>query len=149
MCIRDRYCRTAKVKLPPQVVVWIASKSSSTDSSRKRLPEHIPLSDVVVNIESTARVLSCFYEGDFENLQSCEDRIHQAARLNHCPESKAVFEKGHEIEGLHLAWLSGAGPSVAFLGTDEFCAALMSNEFPGGKFFSLEPDSNGLVVLDE
>ncbi len=136
-----------KASLPEKLLLWIAAKSSSTDNSRKKLPAEVSLADAVVNIESTARVLSCFYEGDFERLRSCGERIHQETRLACCPDSETVFSKSQSVEGLHMAWLSGAGPSVGLLGTDEFYETMSAMEFPGGKFFLLAPDTQGLSIV--
>lgn len=138
-----------KAELPEQVLFWIASKSSSTDSSRKKLPTEVSLEDAVVNIESTARVLSCFYEGDFERLSACREKIHQEARLACCPESETVFSKAQSVEGLYMAWLSGAGPSIGLLGTNEFYREMQALEFPGGKFFMLAPDREGLTFVND
>ena len=142
-------CRQVNVELPQEFLIWIASKSSSTDSSRKKLPDEVSLEDAVVNIESTARLVSCFYEGDLEGLRSCREKIHQDPRLDCCPESQTVFSAAHDIDGLHMAWLSGAGPSIGLLGTKEFYSQMSATEFDGGKFFILSPDTDGLALVDE
>lgn len=138
---------SAPVLLDAVVVVWIPDgTTTSTDRSRSRLPEMVALADAVFNIGRTATLVTAFVTGDVDGLRSAtDDRLHQAARLAAAPDSADALTVGSR-SGAWCGWLSGSGPSVAFLcdpaRVTDLAAALPSD----GHTKILGIDRSGTVV---
>jgi homoserine kinase len=100
----------------PAVLVWVAGRSTtSTDRSRSSLVDPVPRSDAVFNLGRVASLVIALAAGDVDALdRATEDRLHQAARFARVPDSRRALELGREL-GAWCGWLSGSGPSVAFL----------------------------------
>jgi homoserine kinase len=130
----------------PTVVVWIPdAATTSTEQSRGRLPETVTLADAVFNIGRAATFVAACAAGDHAALRiATEDRLHQAPRLAHVPESAAAIEAALSV-GAWAAWLSGSGPSVAALcessRADEIAAGLPA----GGHTKLLRIDHEGVA----
>jgi homoserine kinase len=101
--------------LEPDVVVWIPPASTSTDASRTRLPATLAFADAVFNIGRVATFVAALASGDVGALRDAsEDRLHQRYRLADAPASAAALAAGLRA-GAWCGWLSGSGPTVAFL----------------------------------
>lgn len=101
------------IRREPKVVVWVPDRETSTKASRKKLGESVPLDDAVFNVGRAALLVAALAEGDVDALRTAtEDRLHQDARLEDLPESRAALCAALDA-GAWGAWLSGSGPSVA------------------------------------
>jgi homoserine kinase len=132
----------------PTVVVWIPDDTTtSTEQSRGRLPDAVPLGDAVFNIGRAAMFVAACAIGDHDALRiATEDRLHQAARLEKVPHSAAAIDAAVGA-GAWAAWLSGSGPSVAALcetsRADEIVARLPSS----GHTKLLRIDHEGVALV--
>jgi homoserine kinase len=111
----------------PAVVVWSpTAATTSTDRSRRTLPNSVPMADAAFNIANTAALVIGLERGDVSIVRAaCADRLHQLTRFAALPESAAAHEAGVSA-GAWAGWLSGSGPSVAFL-----CAPSRAEEVAG------------------
>jgi len=101
--------------LRPEVVMWVPGATTSTDTSRGMLPATVPLADAAFNIGRSCLLVAALAAGDAGALRAAtEDRLHQERRLGARPDSAEVLEAGL-AGGAWCGWLSGSGPSVAFL----------------------------------
>ena len=109
----------AAVRVPlsfdPAVVVWVPSAGTSTDKSRAVLPQTVTFADAVLNVGSTALLVAALAAGDTDALRTAvQDRLHQDVRLAQRPDARAALDAGLSA-GAWCGWLSGSGPTVAFL----------------------------------
>jgi len=85
-----------------------------TVEARAALPEEYSRSDVISNLASMATLISGLASGNWRDVQAgCSDRIHQRYRLPLIPGLSSALETLAATDGLHGAWLSGAGPTLA------------------------------------
>lgn len=97
----------------PAIVVWVPTTTTSTDESRRRLPQSVALTDVVFNVGRTALLVAALAAGDIAALrEATTDRLHQEVRLSASPGSRVALEAALTA-GAWAAWLSGSGPTVA------------------------------------
>jgi homoserine kinase len=98
------------------VVAWIPERSTtSTDRSRAALPDLVTRADATFNVGRTAMLVAALASGDVAALaDATEDRLHQPIRLAAAPASAAALAAGRAA-GAWCGWLSGSGPTVAFL----------------------------------
>jgi homoserine kinase len=109
--------RTVRVPLgfDPAVVCWVPDFQTSTDASRKVLPDTISMSDAVFNVARTAMLVAAFADGDTDALrEATEDRMHQYVRFTFAEPSRIALDAGLAA-GAWCGWLSGSGPTVALL----------------------------------
>ena len=109
----------AAVRIPldfeARVVAWSPDTETSTDKSRGRLPAQVPFEDAVFNVGRASLLVAALAAGDRAALRvATEDRLHQDARLDLSPPSRAALDSLLAAEPL-AAWLSGSGPTVAAL----------------------------------
>ncbi len=98
------------------VVVWSPSASTSTDVSRRTLPEQVPLADAAFSAARAALWVAAVATGDLAALRTaCEDRLHQPGRLGARPDAAAALDRLLASPEVLAAWLSGSGPTVAAL----------------------------------
>lgn len=113
------------------LVVWWPRRSTSTDVSRRGLPERVPLSDTVDSLSRTALWVAAVATGRTELLgEASDDHLHQPFRLAERPDSAAVLTRWRARPEVLAAWLSGSGPTVAALVRDEDAAAVAEDD-PG------------------
>ena len=123
-----------RLVVPPGLVVlvWSPSVTTSTDASRRALPDVVPLSDASHSIAGAALWVAGLATCDLSLLRrACEDRLHQPVRLGSQPGSTEALEVLLGNDSVLAAWLSGSGPTVAALldvGADgaTLCAELPS-----------------------
>lgn len=103
------------VLLDVDYVVWSPNFTTSTNESRGRIGSTIALSDAVFNIGHTALLVAAFAAGDVSVLaEAVKDRIHQDIRFGLAPACREAFDAGIAAGAL-CGWLSGSGPTVAFM----------------------------------
>ncbi len=102
--------------LRPDVVVWVPEASTtSTDASRTRLPPTVDFADAAANVGAAALLVAALAAGRVDALRAATaDRLHQDVRFAAAPASRRALEAGLDA-GAWCGWLSGSGPSVAFL----------------------------------
>jgi homoserine kinase len=152
---RGGFCVSAAghtVRLDPpagvEVLVWSPSASTSTDASRRRLPETVTLADAAFSGARAALWVAAVATGDLSVLRTaCEDRLHQSVRLANRADSAAALGTLLGEPEVLAAWLSGSGPTVAALvhagcaGSDMVTARLGAT----GRVLWLEPDRAGVT----
>ncbi|CAN5621057.1 homoserine kinase [soil metagenome] len=133
--------------LVASVVVWIPDASTtSTDRSRAALPEMVPRADAVFNVGRVAMLVAALTSGSTDALgMATDDRLHQPSRLAAVPASAHALRVGRE-HGAWCGWLSGSGPSVAFL-CDPSTAARLAARLPSDGHSKILPiDMEGTHV---
>lgn len=133
--------------LDPALVLWVPSYTTSTSESRTALADRVAFTDAVFNIGRTALLVAALAAGDVEALRDATaDVLHQNQRLERVPLSRETLECGLAA-GAWCGWLSGSGPTVAFMCDAEGARALGS-ALPGdGDVKVLEIDTLGAAVL--
>ncbi len=112
------------------VVTWIPDTTTSTDRSRRALPDQFDRVDVVSNLGRIAQLVMAVEHDDPELLVGAtDDRLHQRVRLPHVPGAGEALDSG-VAAGAWCGWLSGSGPTVAFL-TDADTARAVVAALPG------------------
>jgi homoserine kinase len=97
------------------VLTWIPDVTTSTDSSRGSLPEAVTRRDAVHNLGRIAQFVAAIEHDDPSLLDGAtDDRLHQTTRLADVPGAGAALAAGRAA-GAWCGWLSGSGPTVAFL----------------------------------
>ena len=90
-----------------------------TAEARAALPDLLPRADAVFNLGRAALVALAFEKKDASVLSAaCGDRIHQRYRKTLIPGYDEVTEACGKA-GASAVWLSGAGPSILALTTDD------------------------------
>jgi homoserine kinase len=131
--------------LVPEVVVWIPPVTTSTDASRTRLPETVPFDDAVFNVGRVATLVAALASGDVGALRDATaDRMHQSHRLADSPASAAALEAGLAA-GAWCGWLSGSGPTVAFLVEPDGGASVADRLPEDGETKVLGIDTQGIA----
>ncbi|MFM7064192.1 MAG: homoserine kinase [Actinomycetes bacterium] len=141
------------------LAVWWPSTSTSTDASRRRLPQEVPFDDAVFSAARAALWVAAVASGDLSVLRTAtEDRLHQPTRVRRGTGSAEVLAAWRDDPRALGAWLSGSGPTVAALaGTTADAEALAelapqvgrgSAEADAGRARTLEVASSGVRVLD-
>ena len=129
------------------VVAWVPDVTTSTNASRRTLPETVALADAVYNIgRATQFALACAHD-DPELLRGAtSDRLHQSKRLPAVPGASDAIDAGLAA-GAWCAWLSGSGPTVAML-CDARAAERVSTALPlNGHTKTLGIDASGVRLL--
>ena len=97
------------------VVTWIPDTTTSTDRSRRALPDQFDRVDVVENLGRVAQlVLAVEHDDPTLLVGATDDRLHQRVRLPRIPGAGDALEAGLAA-GAWCGWLSGSGPTVALL----------------------------------
>jgi homoserine kinase len=132
--------------LDPHVVVWIPPTTTSTDHSRRTLAPSVDRADAVFNVGHVAMLVAALASGDAAALrEATRDRLHQHARFEDAPRSRAALDAGLEA-GAWCGWLSGSGPTIALL-CEEGRAADVGRALPvDGEVKVLAVDRAGAVV---
>ena len=114
------------------VVLWIPQQETSTQRSRHALATTVSFSDATFNVGRTALLVGALAAGDVDALRwATADRLHQDQRLVASPSSRAALAAGLE-GGAWCGWLSGSGPSVAFLADPTAATAVAARLPPDG-----------------
>jgi homoserine kinase len=133
--------------IEPAVVLWVPRARTMTSSSRAALPAQVDLSDAVFNVGRAALLVAALATGDTQALRrATEDRLHQTARFQRAPQSRAALEAGLQA-GAWCGWLSGSGPTVAFLGAPDDAAAIAAALPGGGRARVVGIDHTGVMPI--
>jgi len=98
-----------------RVVVWIPSTSTSTDRSRAALSSSVDRADAVHNLGAVVQLTLALERDDPALLAGAtDDRMHQSTRLAAIDGAAEALGNGVHA-GAWCGWLSGSGPSLAFL----------------------------------
>jgi homoserine kinase len=131
------------------VLAWIPDVTTSTDSSRGRLPEAVTRRDAVHNLGRMAQFVAAIEHDDPSLLDGAtDDRLHQAIRLADVPGAAAALAAG-VAAGAWCGWLSGSGPTVAFLVDDDLAAAVAAALPDGGHVKHLHIAARGVHVVTQ
>lgn len=108
------------------VVVWIPDTTTSTDRSRRSLPDQFDRVDVVANLGRVAQLVMAVEHDDPALLAGAtDDRLHQPVRLPQVPGASEAIDAG-VAAGAWCGWLSGSGPAVALLAESDAVAAVIA-----------------------
>jgi len=129
------------------VVVWIPDLTTSTDRSRSILPDAVARADAVHNLGRVAQFVLAIEHDDPSLLAGAtDDRLHQAVRLPEVPGAAAALDAGIAA-GAWCGWLSGSGPTVAFLVDAAAVDAVIASLPETGHVKHLHIASSGVHVL--
>ncbi|MFM7829349.1 MAG: homoserine kinase [Actinomycetota bacterium] len=105
--------------LDPAVIVWVPEQQTSTKESRTKLPVSVSFADAIFNVGNTALLVAAFAAGDVSAMAlATRDRLHQDLRFAKVPESQNALRAAISA-GAWCGWLSGSGPTVAVLSSQE------------------------------
>lgn len=128
-------------------VAWVPDVTTSTDASRRTLPDQVDRDDAVYNIARATQFALAFAHDDSELLDGATgDRLHQAQRIPGVPGAADALDAG-AAAGAWCGWLSGSGPTVGFL-VDAARADVVAAALPfGGHTKVLGIDLDGTRIL--
>lgn len=132
----------------PVVVVWVPDGvTTATDRSRAALADVVPLGDAVFNVGRAALLVAALAGGDVAALDTAtHDRLHQDRRLASVPGSAEALSAGR-VAGAWCGWLSGSGPSVAFLCAADLAPDVVASLPASGHAKVLSVAGEGAIVL--
>ncbi|CAN5528889.1 homoserine kinase [soil metagenome] len=129
------------------IVMWVPSSATSTDESRRKLPDSVSLADAVHNIGRTALLVAALVAGDVAALRAAtEDRIHQEVRLQKAQPSSDALTAALDA-GAWAAWLSGSGPSIAVMCAADESVSIEAALPTDGRSIILGIDRAGALML--
>ncbi len=133
----------------PVVVAWSpVDVTASTNRSRAALPASVDRADATFNVARVAMLVAAFERGDVDLLRvAMEDRLHQAVRLGALPGSAEALAAGVEA-GAWAGWLSGSGPTVAFLCAPADAERVADGLPAGGQVRTVAIDKVGVRPID-
>ena len=111
-----------KLDFPKEIkaVVAVPDFQLSTEEARKVLPEKIPLTDGIFNVQRASLFVSAVITKRLDLLKvAMDDRFHQPYRKKLIPGFDNVIKNALE-NGALGASLSGAGPTILALATENF-----------------------------
>jgi homoserine kinase len=116
------------VPLGLEAVLVVPDEAVRTRDARRALPQHVPLSDAVVNVGRTAQLVLGLARADLSLIGlGLHDCLHQPYRSHLYPRSAEIVADAVTLGALG-ATISGAGPSVlvwtAYEATGSVVAAL-------------------------
>jgi homoserine kinase len=130
------------------VVVWIPEATSSTDSSRAGLPSTIERSDAIHNLGRVVQfVLAVERDDPALLLGATSDRLHQPHRLPHVSGATEALASGVDA-GAWCGWLSGSGPTLAFLCETSAVSSVVESMPKSGHCKELKIDTLGARLVD-
>jgi homoserine kinase len=126
-------------------VVFVPGSSSSTKATRRLLPESVPHGDAAHSAARAALLVEALRRRPELLLEATEDRLHQSYRADAMPRTAALVA---ELRGAGVpAVVSGAGPTVLALTTEDRRDDVLSYRRRGWSALALDVDREGAVVL--
>lgn len=118
--------RAVSIPVHPAVrsVVFVPDEESATEATRALLPSEVSLADAVFNVGRAALAVHALTTDPRLLSAATADRLHQEARRSAYPKSLALVAE-LRASGVAAA-ISGAGPTVIALLTDEDRAARLA-----------------------
>ncbi len=133
-------------KVPGRMLFWIPEIETSTDESRSTLEPVVDRADAVFNLGRLGLLLSACYEQRIDLLRTAtEDRLHQSSRLANSELTAKAYEAAYQ-SGASAVWLSGSGPTLAIVATDDAVGPISSVLGESGAVRELALDAEGVVV---
>ncbi len=130
------------------VAVWWPSTSTSTDASRRQLPQEVPFGDAVFSTGRAALWVAALASGDLSVLRTAtEDRLHQPTRVRRGTGTAEVLAAWRDDPRALGAWLSGSGPTVAALAASAADAEGLAELAPAVGRGSAEADAGRARTL--
>ena len=94
------------------IMTFVPNFTSETNTSRKKIPQNIPLNNAINNMSRVALLIDSISSGDYTFLNDAtQDYIHQNIRLESFPKIKYLMASAMEAGALG-AILSGSGPTL-------------------------------------
>lgn len=112
-----------------RALAYIPQHVLETDKARKVLPEQVPHADAAANTGRAALLVHALAQRPDLLFDATQDWLHQQYRASLMPESAALIEE-LRAHG-HAAIVSGAGPTVVVLGTEDMLDELARSSQPG------------------
>ena len=104
--------------------------------------------DATFNVARVAMLVAAFERGDVDLLRDAmDDRLHQTIRLGALPGSAEALQAGVDA-GAWAGWLSGSGPTVAFLCAPADASRVAGGLPPGGQVRTMAIDKVGVHPID-
>lgn len=129
------------------VVTWIPDTTTSTDRSRRVLPDRVDRVDVVHNLGRIAQfVIAVEHDDPALLIGATDDRLHQRVRLPLVPDAGEALDAG-VAAGAWCGWLSGSGPTVAFLAGPEALDAVTAALPESGRVAQLRIAQSGAHLV--
>jgi homoserine kinase len=141
----DTPARAVRLDVHPDVraVLAIPAESVLTETARGLLPAHVPHADAAFNTARSALMIEALTRRPELLLTATEDRLHQHYRAPAMPDTARVVG---ELRAAGLAaTVSGAGPSVLVLATDDVREQVAAAA-PGWDVCALAVDTRGAAV---
>ncbi len=138
-------------KLPSylKAVMVIPNRPMSTNQSRKALPKHYKMQDIVFNISHSSFLTAAFFSEDWESLKlASKDRLHQKYRMNNMKELFRVQKIALE-SGALMSTLSGSGSSFFNLAYKDDAKSVYNNlkkAFPSFRVEIFDLDNAGFEI---
>jgi homoserine kinase len=132
------------------VVAWVPEATTSTDRSRRALPTTVERSAAVHNLARIVQLTVAVERDDPALLVGAtDDLLHQPDRVGGVAGAAAALRAGVD-QGAWCGWLSGSGPTVAFLCPPEHADRVVAALPPVGhaKLLRIDPDGVRLLVDD-
>ncbi len=107
----------SKLNVPEdlELIIFVPDKTTSTDDSRKIIPQTINLQDAVFNIGRTALLVNLLNNNINEPMKlATEDKIHQPYRLKSLPGLDTIIQTSIKSGALG-SFLCGSGPAIMTL----------------------------------
>jgi homoserine kinase len=141
--------RAERVEVHPGVrpVVLVPPGELSTHVARGLLPDAVPHADAAFNAGRSALLVHALTRDPALLLEATDDRLHQRQRAAAMPESLELIERLRAAG--HAAVVSGAGPSVLVLTTDDGATGVAGSTPTGWSALPLEVDTGGARVTLE
>lgn len=139
--------RVVRLAVGPElrVLTWSPGSATSTDASRRRLPDVVALGDAVFSVGRAALWVAAVATGNLDALrEACADRLHQDHRLADRPDAAATLRHLLDHPDVLAAWLSGSGPTVAALALAEHADAVAAGLPEGAVVRVLAVDDRGV-----
>jgi homoserine kinase len=130
------------------VVVWIPETTTSTDSSRAGLAPTVERSDAVHNLARVVQFVLAVERDDPTLLAGAtSDRLHQSHRLPYVAGAAEALAAGVDA-GAWCGWLSGSGPTIAFLCETSAVSSVVESMPDSGHCKELKIDMLGARLVD-
>lgn len=126
-------------------VVLVPGSELATSMARAILPEQVSFADASANLSRYALLVLAMTQDPRRLMTATEDRLHQAARSAVYPDSVALV--GRLRDAGVPAVISGAGPSVLALSSEEVATGLLATELEGWRAMSVPVSATGARVL--
>ena len=132
--------------IPGRLLFWVPELQTLTDDSRACLPPTVDRADAVFNLGRVGLLVAALYEGRIDLLaEATRDRLHQPARLLACRAAATAHRTMLEA-GAAAAWLSGSGPTIAAVASEDRVDAIVAALGDTGAVLELPLDVDGAVA---